>query len=115
MQELKSILPNVSRALFGRSPKAQATRLQIAVATLEQIAHQRRGGLAKRLAVSTLAFITPPAPQRFPRIECPACGQSVSTSKAGAHVRAHRHEGEWCPVNDQYRPPFKSGNKKGRA
>ena len=80
--------------------KKLQTRLKVAMTTLEQIATLPRGGRAKRLAVSTLAFLAEKPPKRYPRQACPVCGVSCSVSNHG--IRAHHHRGAWCKGSWQF-------------
>ena len=93
--------------LVGRRTQGEVikARLAVAVETLEQIAALPRGGLAKRLAVSTLRFITPEPPKRFPRINCPVCGKNVTVNKRG-WIRSHQggpntDKNGWCKANHE--------------
>jgi len=78
-------------------------RLAVAMEVLQQIADLPRGGLAKRLAVSTLHFITPEPPKRHRRTDCPVCGRNVSVNRKG-WLRNHQggpntDKNGWCRVN----------------
>lgn len=92
-----------------RTKEHISRRFAIAVETLQQIATlpSARGGLAKRLAVSTLAFldIPTPEPKKFKRTTCPVCGKNVCVSKRG-WIRAHQFKGEWCEANQPKGPPM---------
>ena len=99
--------PSSLHRLVRRRTQAEVIKARLAVATetLQQIAALPRGGLAKRLAVSTLHFITPEPPKRFKRINCPVCGKSVTVNKGG-WIRSHQggpntDKNGWCKANHE--------------